>query len=169
MNKIAVITYRSYNMVESDCYVRFVGNTFKLPYLEIGLLPDMGLTVYLHSNSKEQFDILTQFRPNLTKAQQEGDGIFADPPWAFLVSNGQDELSVRPNSGAIFVNMNCKTSGMEVSQKISERSAKELAASLVKAVEHGKVKREQTVNFKPLDCGYTYKVKRLTVEFEQYF
>ena len=96
-------------------------------------------------------------------------GIFADPPWAFLVTNGQDELSVRPNAGAIFVDMNCKTSGMEVCQKISERDAKELAASLGKAVDHGEVKREQTGNFKPLGSGYTYKVKRLTVEFEQYF
>ena len=156
-------------MVESDCYVRFVGNTFKLPYLEIGLLPDMGLTVYLHSNSKEQFDILTQFRPNLTKAQQEGDGIFVDPPWAFLVTNGQDELSVRPNAGAIFVTMKCKTSGMKVCQTISERRAKELAASLVKALDHGTVTREQTGNFKPLESCYTYKVKRLTVTFEQYF
>lgn len=146
----------------AEYYVRSIPYAGDLPYLEIGL----GDTrIYMNSDKQGFFNICTDLYPDISLKRQSDDGIFKQPDWAFLVSNGTDQLYLNTNAGDFRMTFRCTKSDIQIDSQMTEEEAKMLSTSFFQALGE-KLKLEKPVKhkLKPLGIYYTYKVKCVTID-----
>lgn len=145
-------------------YVRAVPYAGDLPYLEIRI--GEGNDIYLTSNKQGRFDVYRCFVPDISRQQQEDDGIFRQPDWAFLISNGVDQLYLHTNAGEVNMTIRFASSDIDIRMRMADDQAKELCMSLIEECKKHKLSHIANEKLKPLGIWYTYKVKRMSLSFE---
>lgn len=143
-------------------YVRAVPYAGDLPYLEISLGSTM---VFLTSDATRQFHLVTDFDPDLTRQQQEDDGIFKSPDWSFLINNGNDTVYVHPNAGKTFVKILTSGSSLETLHELEIKNAELLSAHMSEACKMGILSKASKCKLKPADMYYTYKANSRMLKF----
>ena len=136
-----------------------------LPYLEIGLGKTM---VYLTSRKTGTFDLYRALSPVLSPQQREGQGVGDQPAWAFLVSNGRDEVYLHQDMRRPSCTLRARRSPTEVHVELGEADARALAASMAAALKEpttrlGDVRR---VRIKPQGMAHRHAADRRVVGFE---
>ena len=141
-------------------YVRSVPCAGDLPFLEVGL----GNTqIFMTSDKSGRFQVCTNLVPDITRKQQDDDGVFKQPDWAFHLTNGTDELYLRDN-GKCMMSLRNPKSRTEILTLMSEADAKAVSASFFQAFAGSRWLQRHRRKLKPLGAYYAYKVNCVTMD-----
>lgn len=153
---------RSQKAPHGPYYVRAVPYAGDLPYLEVSLGSTM---IFLNSNSDRQFEIVTDFDPDISRQQQEDDGISRNPAWSFLITNGQDTIYLHPNARKTFVTIATAESTMQTLHELQVKDAELLSANMFEACKQGSLSEITDCKLRPAGMFYTYHAKSRYLSF----
>lgn len=129
-------------------YIRAILYAGDLPYLEISLGSTM---LFLTSDATRQFQLVTDFDTDISRQQQEDDGIFKSPDWSFMISNGHETLYLHPNAGKSFVKILSSGSEMETLHTLNVADAEAPSAHMAEACKLGTLSKASKCKLKPAD------------------
>ena len=120
------------------------------------------------NSSVRNFSVYTDIKVTIPKQNQEDDGIFDQPKWAFMVSNGQDEIFVNYNASQWCLTTRTKKSSLETYVKLTEEQARNIYNEFFAKLNQFDVtvKNYGQVVFKPIGWGYTWKAKHTEYIFD---
>lgn len=139
----------------SGFYVRTVPYAGDLPYLEISAGQT---TMFMSSRKDGTFDVYRHMAPRLSLQQQRNKGVRMQPGWAFLISNGKDEVFLRENTGRPGLAFDSRGSATNTLVELQEADAESLSASLASALAEptSKLPKSRVTIIKPLAFAHMY-------------
>lgn len=149
----------------SRFFVRTVPYAGDLPYLEFSV---GGTMVFMTSKKAGTFDLYRALSPELTSSQQRDSGVTRQPSWAFLVSNGQDEVYLHENVARPTCTVRCRGSDTEIHIDLVPSEARSLATSLATACREpsSRVSRTGKARIRPEGSAYTYRADTRVLSFD---
>lgn len=145
-------------------HVRPVPYAGDLPYLEIGVGDTM---VLMTSREAGTFDVHRAISPELSVSQQRGTGVGRQPAWAFLVSNGREEVYLHENVARPTCTVRCNGSDTEILVQLSESDARSLSSSLGSACREpsSKLARIRKARIRPAGMAHMYRTDMRVLSF----
>jgi len=122
-------------------------------------------TFLIDGDSNRHFDIYREMKALPNNMEFETPSDYDQPPWAFIITNGDDELSLKRNAGDCMLSFRNKTTGKESFwSTISVAKAKELSESLDTCLERFPVKKDESrVEIKSLGSWVHYDARKISV------
>lgn len=146
-------------------HVRPVPYAGDLPYLEIGLGKTM---IFLTSRKTGTFDLYWKPSPMLTVKKRRAQGIGDQPAWAFLISNGRDEVYLHENVRRPTCTYRARRSPTEIHFELGESDARALAASMAAACGEpfSKLGDVRKARIKPQGLAHMHTADKQVLGFE---
>lgn len=114
-----------------------------------------------------QWMVYKNFKPLLSPQMQQDHDMFAQPPWALLITNGLDDIYLHENANKPYIQVRSKKTPLTSRLELSPTQAEEIGARLLEEFASGDMTLtplKPNAHIKPVGIRYKYSANKSSLQ-----